>query len=370
MFGRFTAASKVMKRLVVALLAFIVIGHLMNGVSSNPSCQWNGFEGCECNILGACDVHGNPKPDLDKKLTGYAPSGLEIFSQKQNLAYLCEGNTVAILYDCNLRIPLYAATVMTGDQLNAADYSRPGTNFRPSNDRSLHQHYQQHESDYVTSLDREACYNCNAPAGLWLDKQWYNSLNPNRQITGEFTNCSEVLPANQKKVGIHRGHLIAAAYGRGDPKRAAATFTFTNVVPQFARFNSGKWMQFERQIVKWGRDYCATTNAKMYIIVGAIPSTYPYNGAAIPRYFGCGGFSNYMDVSKFRINVPSAMWAAAYCTFQLQNPDGKWVEERRNYGGFWRENNPGKEPCDKDITTLLGKYAINLFPASKSSDMQ
>ena len=363
-------------------------GHLTNGVSSNPSCQWNGFEGCVCNILGACDVHGNPKPDLDKKLTGYARSGLEIFSQKpQNLAYLCEGNTVAILYDCNLRIPLYAATVMTGDQLNAG-YTRPNIKFRPSNDRSLHKQYQQHESDYETSLNREACYNCNAPAGLWLDKQWFNSLNPNSRITAEFTNCNQVLPANlntaeftncnqvlpanpKKKVGIHKGHLIAAGYGRGEKAKAEATFTYTNVVPQFARFNSGQWMQFEQTLVQWGQKNCATNrNAKMYIIVGVIPSTYPYNGAAIPRSFGSGGFSNYMDVSKFRINVSSAMWAAAYCTYQLQNPDGKWVEERRNYGGFWRENNPGKEPCDKDITTLLGKYAINLFPASKSSDMQ
>ena len=117
------------------LMAFIVTVHLMNGVSSNHPCKWSGFGGCECNILGACDIHGKPKPDLDTKtLSGYAPSILQIPTysngdgQKQNLAYLCEGNTVAVLYDCNKRIPLYAATVMTGDQLNAK-FDRPEIRF-------------------------------------------------------------------------------------------------------------------------------------------------------------------------------------------------------------------------------------------------
>ena len=378
LFTQFTAASKVMKRLVVSLLAFIVTGHLMNGVSCNRACQWNGFGGCECNIFGACDVQGNPKPGLDiKTLGGHAPSGLEIFSKdashNQSLAYLCESNTVAILYDCNKRIPLYAATVMGGSQLNGAGYKRPNIGFKRSNDRLLRPDYQQLDNDYLDSRKRTICYYSRkrpwpgSHQGPWLDNQWYRSLNPGKSIPVPFTNCNQVLLAD-KKVEVHKGHLIAAAYGRGYPARAAATFTYTNAVPQFGPFNSGQWMASEKKLVSWGQYHCATKNARnvsMYIIVGAIPSTYAYNGPAIERYFGSGGFSDFKDDRSFRVNVPSMMWSAACCTFQLQDTNGTWVEETR-HTAFWRGNNPGKECCDTDITKLFGQHAIDLFPASKS----
>ena len=366
-----------MERLVVSLLALIVIGHLMKGVSCNPPCQWNGFGGCECNILGACNEHGKHQSDLDNKLTGYAPSGLEIFSndgsQKQNLAYLCEGNTVAILYDCNKRIPLYAATVMSGDQLNSAGFSRPSIDFRRSNDPLLNPQYQQRDNDYSDAMNREICYHTQAKS-LLLDYRWYNSLNPSKPIAPPFPNCHQLKP-DDKKVAVHKGHLIAAGYGRGDPARAAATFTYTNVVPQFEKFNIGKWMAIEKRLVRWGRDNCATKNTKnvnMYIVVGAIPSTYMYSGGAGPRYVGSKGFSDYMDNVSYRINVPSKMWTAACCTFQIQDASGKWVEKlETRHTAFWRENNPGKEPCEKEdiikSNNLFDQHPVNLFPASHSS---
>ena len=347
-----------MDRFIVAgLLAFIVTVHLINEVSSNPPCQGNGFGGCESNFLG-----------------GRAPTGLEIFStgkgQNKNLANLCEGKAVAILYDCNKRIPLYAATVMTGDQLNSAEYSRPSTGFRQSS--CLSPHYQQCRSDYLNSDDRETCYHTEAGSSV-VDSRWVNSN------AGSPANCKAEMPANSnaersakragreqipdaKKVAVHKGHLIAAAYGRGNPGKPEATFVYTNVVPQFGTFNSGQWMRYERGLVQWGRENCALTNAvnvKLYIIVGAIPSTYPFRGAAYPRYFGSKGFSDYMDDGSFRINVPSHMWTAACCTFQLQN-----VHETR-HTGFWRENGPTKEPCKHEIKELFPEHSsINLFPAS------
>lgn len=58
----------------------------------------------------------------------FLPEGLKLYGcsrksalRNRNLAYLCEGQTVAILFDCNSCIPLYAATVISGMQLNAAD---------------------------------------------------------------------------------------------------------------------------------------------------------------------------------------------------------------------------------------------------------
>ena len=45
--------------------------------------------------MNACDEHGKPQPNLAQ----YLPTGVEQFGyvvQVQNLAYLCEGGTVAI----------------------------------------------------------------------------------------------------------------------------------------------------------------------------------------------------------------------------------------------------------------------------------
>lgn len=100
-------------------MALILVWQRMIGVTSNlPPCKWSGFTGCECNFIGACDDSGKLKPGINPTtLEGYAPTGLEIFSdtfgQKlRNLAFLCEAGAVAIMYDCNKRIPLYSAIMV------------------------------------------------------------------------------------------------------------------------------------------------------------------------------------------------------------------------------------------------------------------
>ena len=366
-FSEINADDKVMEKLLVCLLAFIVAGNLTKEVLCQ--CEWKGFGGCECNILGACGMHVKPTdPFPIKTLQQYAPVGLEIFSAgdglKQNLAYLCEGDTVAIMYDCNKRIPLYAGTMMEGWQLNAA-YDRPDITFKPSNDQSLNQQlYQQSQQDYAGSASIEICYDT-ISTGRKIDYGWYVLLNPGKPWP---SNCDQI--TGNKVVAIHKGHLIAARYGRGDPDRATATFTFTNIVPQFGKFNSGKWNSNEGGLLTWGRDYCAkyngkaTKNVKMFIVVGAIPSTFPIPSAQ-PRYFGKSGFSDF-SCGNYRVNVPSKMWTAACCIFQFQDSGGSWKDGTR-HTAFWRDNNPGKEQCDKaaDINQLFDQFQslINLFPA-------
>ena len=66
-----------MKKFCGGVLAVVMMGHLLQELSGQ--CQSSGFSGCECNIMEACDVQGNPRPKLDNKSTGYSPSGLEQF---------------------------------------------------------------------------------------------------------------------------------------------------------------------------------------------------------------------------------------------------------------------------------------------------
>ena len=102
----------------VVVLCLLTFSYLFPSAFSHK-CASSGFSGCECNILGACNFEGNPVSGLDNKLIGYAPTGIQQFQNgENNSAYLCEAQTTTIMYDCNARIPLYSATMMTstGDQ--------------------------------------------------------------------------------------------------------------------------------------------------------------------------------------------------------------------------------------------------------------
>ena len=271
-----------MKKFCGGVLTVVMMGHLLQGISGQ--CQSSGFSGCECNIMEACDAKGNPRPKLDNKLTGYSPSGLEQFGsfvgKKRNLAYLCENGTVATHYDCENRTPVYSVTVMDKQQLNA-QYSRPNIGFKQSS--ALNRHYQQKASDYKRPPKAvKTCYKRKAkkPDRL-IDRIWYKALNLGKAIL-PFQRCPQVSGDNNKLYApMHKGHLIAAAYGRGKKARIASTFTYTNTVPQFGNMNSGIWNVKEQALVKWSRENYAnynggtTENVRMHIIVGVIPSTSP-----------------------------------------------------------------------------------------------
>ena len=70
---------------------------------------------CVCNFAGACDNKNNALSKDLITLKGFAPQGVDAFKYDiHNPVTICEGSTVGILYDCDARIPLYAATVIYG----------------------------------------------------------------------------------------------------------------------------------------------------------------------------------------------------------------------------------------------------------------
>ena len=366
--------------LCVAMARFIaIILTLVNCMPFETSGQLNcstkgvaGLAGCECNFFGACDFRGRIRPGVD--ILNHSPNGIERYAHEKgsfgrNIAFLCEGSTVAILYDCNNRIPLYAATVVSGGQLSAKFGKRPrgtGGTFRQSG-TTLDLYFQQVKNDYDQALNRKIYYKIKTRRSIKQikDKVWYEKLNP-------------TLLSNNVKVAVHRGHMIASLYGIGDLAKKVNTFVYTNAIPQFGVFNSGPWKTCEGRLIRWGQVFClregtadVVRNVQMFIVVGAIPST--FNNGRDPlktRFFGNGGFSDYQDDTSFRVNVPSAMWTAACCTFE-------YIKGRRTYSvtkntAFWGKNVPGNDECDKvyvhkleDKLTPKGETQINLFPSSK-----
>ena len=115
--------------------------------------------------------------------------------------------------------------------------------------------------------------------------------------------------------------MIAARYATADKDRMYATFSYTNVVPQFKSLNNGAWKTAERYIVEtWGKN-CQNKAAeyklvaRIFVVVGVIPSTYNKNA----RFYGAPGFSNFLGQSRipkngeYRIVLPDIMWTGACC---------------------------------------------------------
>ena len=327
----------------VHVLLLVVIGHLSPQVIGEQSCSAtgkNGIDTCVCNIMDACDEHGNARSNWN----GYLPENVEQFGLVEgvrNLAYLCERDAVAILYDCNSRIPLYAATKITGDQLSAGSINRPEVSFRLSDQRNqLQNYFQQKNADYKNSNNRKLCFKTYTDD--FIDVEWLR-LSGNSKAP-RISNPRTVCPRGSAwlKTTINKGHLIASQYGRAVPERMEATFTYTNVVPQFGPFNMGAWRAAEDMLFQWGRNYCAVQGAQhveMFIIVGAIPST--NFGQQLTRYFGKEGFSDYKDTANYPVNVPRYMWTAACCRYELNGV------RKYHSTAFYRQNHPGKERCNQ-----------------------
>jgi hypothetical protein len=158
-------------------------------------------------------------------------------------------------------------------------------------------------------------------------------------------------PCLKVSAAIHKGHMVASNFGRGGAAiptaSSAATFTYTNAVPQMGVFNSCPWKTAEGTLVKWAAE-CqqnakAGLEARIYIVIGVVPTSFSRQAGAI--YFGSAGFGSFQGPSKFttgtrkgksyRILVPEIMWTAACCMFT----DGSVHDTF----GYWRENEPSKD---------------------------
>ena len=342
------------------LLMTVCFLHKVKGQCSTTGT--NGIAACQCNFMEACDAQGNPNPNLAKYLpTGVDQLGLAEKGQR-DLAYLCEGgDAVGILYDCHNRIPLYATTVIYGAQLLGVNR---GLKRRPRFSKSRQiKRFQQRDKDYKDASKRELCYSSLLGGKNYVvEEEWTNA------IGNSFFNAQPCPRGLSVETSISRGHLIASQYGRNNQTKKEATFIYTNVVPQFATFNSGSWQEYETKLITWGTQNCAevkgATNVRLFIVVGAIPST--VRGPSKQRYFGKEGFSDYKKPILYPVNVPSHMWTAACCTYS----DKGTLRYRST--AFWRENNPGNAPCNRANVGFLtrwlsgwiasGTVSFDLFP--------
>lgn len=365
---------------------FVLIIIILSNVQINDAADVRGLYGCECNFVNACNPQGKRQENWDQ----YLPQGVNKLGKpvgsKRNLFYLCEDNTVAILFDGNSKIPLYSAIVITDQQLLArVSGDRPNV-FKIS--KNILPVYQQKDSDYKGSSKLNPCYEVEGTNGRCEpDQNWVNAAEKKaavaRKAVAREARASKA--AARKAVAkkeaqkatadciltellitpIHRGHLAASNYFRGDKRKMRATFNYPNIVPQFGSFNSGPWRSCEQKLFEWGKKNRAegARNVQMYILVGAVPST--VYGKSEERWFGERGFSNFFQENGYPVNVPKLLWTAA-CLMYEYDDQGKPKQVTKNTA-FWGKNQPGSVCEMTDIpflTNMLSslKGGVNLFP--------
>ncbi|XP_034608185.1 endonuclease domain-containing 1 protein-like [Trachemys scripta elegans] len=163
----------------------------------------------------------------------------------------------ATLYDRDNRIPIYSAYVY-----------QPGYGKRPD---SWMVEPQLMGSNYQKEMATE-----------WI------LLNDIGVDQGLLNESQAVLRDYKNLTNFNRGHLNPNGH-QPDPDYKAATFTLTNIVPQFMNLNGGKWNNYEQEVMMSRTEGCATT----YVVVGVVPG------------------NNY--IAGGRVNKPSHIWSAACC---------------------------------------------------------
>lgn len=323
-------------------------------------CTGNGLmNSCACNFINACTydaikkkfvAFSGPASDLKK----FVPNVRSFASITSQVAEICEPGSIGIIYDCKNRIPLAATIVLTADQYEERLYTRPTLLFQESS--QIGHDFQQNDIDYTMPLKRVPCYE-SINKYYYIEQNWYNALCRSWASSQQKCTAREM----EKKSTVHRGHLIAASYGRGTPDRTIQTFIYTNAVPQFGKKNSGAWRVFESKLIVWATNNCK--KAPLHVIVGSIPSTYRANNR---RFFGEAGFSEFMGPSKlfpgkagYRVNVPAYMWTAA-CCHSASSPSFTVST------GFFAPNKPGrrlvKSVALRRLFSSVRAIGVDLFP--------
>ncbi|XP_032913447.1 endonuclease domain-containing 1 protein-like [Catharus ustulatus] len=137
---------------------------------------------------------------------------------------------------------------------------------------------------------------------------------------------------------LDRGHLCPSGHQSGDDNKTA-TFTLTNIVPQYSTLNQGAWRIYEEETMAQKTQGCDIT----YVITGAVPGK--------------------SSISNGRVNVPSHIWSAA-CCLNKKKPIKAWAAMAENMRDRNHVRNLDLVELTHRLATLYGRGGITLFKNS------
>ena len=258
---------------LLLILVFVRPGESQIPCSSTKPITGN----CDCHFIGACDWTTAP-PTATPTAANSRPNGVDTTFGSTHLTTMCEGSleSIAILYDCDLLIPLYSARVLDDADMKATYSAKTHrTNFRET--KLVTTQYRQKNGDYgPKARDQIPCYEStiSKPKGTMLfETNWYPAA---LKYGGPPVKCKPRTVKKKHPSTIDKGHMIAANYGKSATnviQTVSDTFTLSNIVPQFSKLNQGSWVRNEQILLNWASSHCASTggtrrSGRLFIVVG------------------------------------------------------------------------------------------------------
>ncbi|XP_056338043.1 uncharacterized protein LOC130248359 [Oenanthe melanoleuca] len=152
------------------------------------------------------------------------------------------------------------------------------------------------------------------------------NIGKNQAVDNDYS--SAVMP-------VDRGHLCPSSHLH-DQNSTWATFTLTNIVPQYSTLNQGAWREYEDTTMRNKTNGCNTT----YVITGAVPGN--------------------TNVTNGRVNIPSHIWSAACCLVGT-NPTRAWGAIAKNERGNDQVTNLNLGRLERKLSELYGGKDVTLF---------
>ncbi|XP_044165489.1 uncharacterized protein LOC114965455 [Acropora millepora] len=187
---------------------------------------------------------------------------------------------------------------------------------------------------------------------------------------------------------LSRGHMNPSAINSFNKSYMKATYTLSNAVPQFQKFNSQQWGNQEAKIRNYAKNTCANGDGTLYMLTGIsdiglkIPSgsVNPVQDTTItqkcPEYtFTSGGTSH-------KLGTPRAVWSAGCCVWPTTTtpvpPAKKPRRQPVTSFAIMSNNHPDqsqlhlKQMSVADLETLLtpsGASKVKLFPGNSDCNL-
>ncbi|KAL7982821.1 hypothetical protein Chor_013157 [Crotalus horridus] len=222
---------------------------------------------------------------LDRKYPSLVPGNPAIICQRYKNQNKRQ-HRFATMYDTHRHIPIFSAYILypynSGHRIEdwkiEPQLALPGATARDSM-----------ESEQTCGID-------------------LNLLKSNQAVSSDYAHSAD----------YNRGHLAPVSH-QLDQDSKDATFTLTNIVPQFKDLNNGQWKEYEQKLKLF-----TTGCYRTYAIVGVVPGNIYLNN---------------------RVNIPSHIWAAVCCVLSNQRRYfwGMIAKNSENYVHFttdlkWLEN--------------------------------
>ncbi|XP_056369817.1 endonuclease domain-containing 1 protein-like [Oenanthe melanoleuca] len=179
-----------------------------------------------------------------------------------------------------------------------------------------------------------------------IDKSYYKYMDTEQSIKDTYRITSKEIGESQAidhdyidAQGLDRGHLSPSGHQTGNDK--LATFTLTNIVPQYSTLNQHAWKEYEDKTMPQKTEGCDKT----YVITGAVPGN--------------------NKVPSGRVNIPSHIWSAACCV-KGKKPLRAWGAIAENERNKNKVNIFNLTELEKKLAKFYGKPEVTLFKNSCS----